>query len=195
VTLPRTLLSDLLFRPRRLAVALLLVAFASKAEEVACQAVLAGTRALIDATVHGLLDRELLRIVKLGVSGRLTVEATVVRRQKLWFGRVVAAATRELPLTWSEERGAFELDGLALPDPEHVSLPRIALSLGEADSPRAYEVEIVTRLVVVTPGSLGHVTGFLAGESDSPLARTLLGAIANDLIRSANGTCPVQPRR
>ena len=185
----------LLLDRRRLAVVLLLLAGAAKAQEVACKAVLAGTRMLVDATMHGLLDRELLRIVKLGLSGRLTMEASVVRRRQLWFGRVVAATTRELPLIWSEERGAFELDGRALPDPEHVSLERIALSLGEADDPRAYEVEVVTRLVVVTPGSLSRVAGLLAGESDSALGRTLLGAIANDLTRSANGTCPVQPRR
>ena len=185
----------LLVDRRRLAVAFLLLAGAAKAQEVACKAVLAGTRALVDATVHGLLDRELLRIVRLGVSGRLTVEAMVVRRRQLWFGRVVAATTREVPLTWSEERGAFELDGRPLPDPEHVSLERIALSLGEADDPRAYEVEVVTRLVVVTRGSLGRVAGLLAGDSDSPLTRTLLDAIANDLTRTANGTCPVQPRR
>jgi hypothetical protein len=185
----------LLLDRRRLAVALLLVAGAVKAQEVACKAVLAGTRALVDATVHGILDRELLRIVKLGVSGRLRVETSVVRRRQLWFGHVVAVTTRELPLTWSEERGAFELDGRALTDPEHVPLERIALSLGEAEDPRAYEVEVTTRLVVVTSGSLGRVANLLAGESDSALARTLLGAIANDLTRSANGTCPVQPRR
>ena len=191
MTQPWTLLLD----RRKLAVALLLVAGAAKAQEVACKAVLAGTRALVDATVHGLLDRELLRLVKLGVAGRLTVEASVVRRQTLWFGRVVAATAREIPLTWSEERGAFELDGRALPDPENVSLERIALSLGEADDPRAYQIEIVTRLTVVTRGSLGRVAGLLAGGSESALARTLLGAIANDLTVSASGTCPVQPRR
>jgi hypothetical protein len=184
-----------LFDRRKLAVALLLLAGAAKAQEVACKAVLAGTRALVDATIHGLLDQELLRIVKLGVSGRLTVETSVVRRRQLWFGRVVATTTREIPLTWSEERGVFELDGRALADPEHVSLERISLSLGEADDPRIYEVEVVTRLVVVTSGSLGRVADLLAGESDSPLARTLLGAIANDLTRSANGACRVQPRR
>jgi hypothetical protein len=180
---------------RRLTMALLLVAFAARSQELACKAVLAGTRALVDATVHRLLDQELLRIVKLGVAGRLTVEATVVRRRQFWFGRVVSATTRELPLTWSEQRGAFELDGHLIADPEHLALERIALPLGEADDPRAYEVEVVTRLVVVTPGSLGRVTGLLAGESDSALARTVLGAIANDLTRSANGTCPMQPRR
>jgi hypothetical protein len=180
---------------RKLLVALLLLAGAAKAQEVACKAMLAGTRALVDATIHGLLDRELLRIVKLGVSGRLMVEASVVRRRQLWFGRVVATTTRELPLTWSEERGAFELDGRALSDPEHVALERIALSLGEADDPRAYQVEVVTRFVVVTPGSLGRVAHLLEGESDSALTSTLLGAIANDLTRSANATCPVQPRR
>ena len=185
----------LLFDPRRLALALLLLAGAAKAQEVACKAVLAGTRALVDATLHGLLDRELLRIVKLGVSGRLTVEASVVRRRQLWFGRVVAATTRELPLIWSDERGVFELDGRALSDPEHISLERIALSLGETDDPRAYQVEVVTRLVVVTPGSLGRVAHLLEGESDSALTRTLLGAIANDLVRSANATCPLEPRR
>jgi hypothetical protein len=188
-------LCRLLFDRRTLALALLLLAGAAKAQEVACKAMLAGTRALVDATIHGLLDRELLRIVKLGVAGRLTVETSVVRHRQLWFGRVVATTTRELPLTWSEERGAFELDGHAVPDPEHVSLERIALSLGEADDPRAYQVEVVTRLVVVTPGSLGRVADLLEGESDSALARTVLRAIANDLTRTANGTCPVQPRR
>jgi hypothetical protein len=186
---------SLLFDWRKLAFALLLLAGAAKAQEAACKAVLAGTRALVDATIHGLLDRDLLRIVKLGVSGRLTVRTSVVRRRQLWFGRVVAVATREVPLTWSEERGAFELDGRALPDPEHFALERIALSLGEADDPRAYEVEVVTRLVVVTSGSLRRVTGFLEGDSESPLARTLLDAIANDLTRSATATCAVQVRR
>jgi hypothetical protein len=189
-----TRLWRLLFDRRKLAVALLLLAGAAKAQELACKAVLAGTRALVDATVHGLLDRELLRIVKLGVSGRLTVEASVVRRRQLWFGRVVAATTRELPLAWSEERGVFELDGRPLADPEHVSLERIVLSLGEANDPHVYDVEVVTRLVVVTPGSLGRVAHLLEGESDSALTRTLLGAIANDLTRSANGICRVEPR-
>ena len=188
-------LSKLLFDRRRLALALLLLAGAAKAQEVACKAVLAGTRVIVDATIHGLLDKELLRIVKLGVPGRLTMEASVVRRRQLWFGRVVAATARELPLSWSEERGVFELDGHGLPDPERVSLERIALRLGEAEEPRAYEVEVVTRLVVVTPGTLGRVAHLLEGETDSALTRTLLGAIANDLTRTANATCPVEPRR
>jgi hypothetical protein len=187
----RTTLAD----RRRLTLLLLLIAFAAKAEEVACKAVLAGTRALVDATVHGLLDQELLRIVKLGVAGKLSLQTSVVRRRRLWFGRVVAATSRELPLTWSPERGVFELDGRAIPDPEHVSLERIVLPLGESEDPRAYEVEITTRLVVVTPGTMGHVTGLLAGESDSALARTVLGAIASDLTKSADGTCAVQARR
>jgi hypothetical protein len=185
----------LLFDRRKLALVLLLLAGATKAQELACKAVLAGTRALVDATVHRLLDPELLRIVKLGVAGRLTVEANVVRRRQLWFGRVVAATKRELPLTWSEERGVFELDGRALPDPENLSLERIVLPLGEAGDPRAYEVEVTTRLVVVTQGSLGRVANLLEGENDSALTRTLLDAIANDLTRSANGTCRVEPRR
>jgi hypothetical protein len=179
---------------RRLLLLLLVVAFAAKAEEVACKAMLAGTRTLVDATVHGLLDSELLRIVKLGVTGKLTVQTQVVRRKRLWFGRVVAASARELPLTWSEERGVFELDGRAIADPEHVALERIVLPMGESEDPHAYEVEITTRLVVVTPGSLGHVTGMLAGDGDSPLARTVLGAIASDLTRSASSTCAVAPR-
>lgn len=180
---------------RKLALLLLLIAGAVKAQEVACKAVLAGTRALVDATIHGLLDQELLRIVKLGLAGSLTVEATAVRRRQFWFGHVVATTRRELPLTWSQERGAFELDGHAIADPESVTLERIALPLGETGDPRAYEIEITTRLVVVTRGSLGRVANLLEGESESPLARTVLDAIASDLTRSANGACAVQPRR
>ena len=177
---------------RKLAVLLLLIAGAVKAQEVACKAVLAGTRALVDATIHGLFDQELLRIVKAGLSGRLTVEATVTRKRSLWFGHTVSVTQRELPLTWNEERGVFELDGRALADPESVPLERIALPAG-TDDPRAYEVEVTTRLVVVTRGSLGRVATLLEGESDSPLARTVLDAIANDLTRNASGTCQVQP--
>ena len=186
---------SLLADKRNLAVALLLLAGAAKAQEVACKAVLAGTRALVDATVHRLLDRDLLRIVKLGVPGKLTVETSVMRRRQLWFGRVVATKKLELPLRWSEERGVFELDGKALADPEHATLERVIVSLGEAEDPRAYEVEVATQLVVVTSGSLGRVADFLAGESDSALARTLLGAIANDLTRSASAKCPVERLR
>ncbi len=186
---------SLLADKRNLAVALLLLAGAAKAQEVACKAVLAGTRALVDATVHRLLDRDLLRIVKLGVPGKLTVETSVMRRRQLWFGRVVATKRLELPLRWSEERGVYELDGKALADPEHATLERVIVSLGEAEDPRAYEVEVETQLVVVTSGSLGRVADFLAGESDSALARTLLGAIANDLTRSASAKCPVERLR
>ena len=185
---------SIFFDRRKLAVLLLLVAGAVKAQEVACKAVLAGTRALVDATIQGLFDQELLRLVKLGVAGKLTVEATVTKRRQLWFGHVVAVSKRELPLTWSEERGAFELDGRAIADPEHVPLERIVLPAGDGD-PRAYEVEVTTKLVVVTRGSLGRVATLLEGESDSPLARTMLDAIANDLTRSANGACAVQARQ
>src|SRR6185295_11951939 len=87
---------SVLFDRRKLALALLLLAGAAKAQEVACKAVLAGTRAL-----------------------------------------VVATSARDLPLTWSEERGVFELDGRALPDPDHIALERIALALGETEDPRA----------------------------------------------------------
>jgi hypothetical protein len=180
---------------RRLLAVLLLLAGAAKAQEVACKAVLAGTRALVDATVHGLFDRELLRIVKLGMPGRLTLEATIVRRRQLWFGAVVLTTRRELTLTWSQERGVFELDGRALPDPENAALERLVLPIGDAGDPRAYQVEVGTTLVVVTQGSLGRVAGLLAGESDSTLAKTVLGAIANDLTRSANGTCAVEARK
>lgn len=180
---------------RRLALVLLLLAGAAKAQEVACKALLLGTRALVDATVHRLLDPELLRLVKLGVAGRVTVETTLVRRRQLWFGHVVASSKRELPLTWSDERGAFELDGRAVRDPEHVALERIVLPAGDDGDARGYQVEITTRLVVVTSGSLGRVADLLQGESDSPLTRTVLGAIASDLTRSANATCAVEPRR
>lgn len=180
---------------RRLAVALLLLAGAAQAQEAACRAVLAGTRALVDATVHHLLDRDLLRLVKLGLAGRLTVEATVVRRRHLWFGRVVSKGTRELPVSWSADRGVLELDGRPIGDPEHIALERIVLPLGESEDPSTYQVEVQTRLVVVTESSLGRVAGLFAGEGDSPLSKTILSAIANDLTRSANATCGVEPRK
>ncbi|MFL5422698.1 MAG: hypothetical protein ACJ79Y_18175 [Myxococcales bacterium] len=189
------LLWRILLDQRRLALALLFLAGAAQAQEAACRAVLAGTRALVDATVHHLVARDLLRLVKLGRSGRLTVEATVVRRRHLWFGRVVSKGTRELPLSWSAERGVLELDGRPVSDPEHIPLERIVLSLGESEDPSTYEAQVSTRLVVVTENSLGRVTGLFAGDSDSPLTKTVLSAIANDLTRSASVTCGLEPRK
>ena len=190
-----TFLSAILLDSRRLAAALLVVAGAARAQEAACRAVLAGTRALVDVTVHRLLEGDLLRVVKLGLAGHLTVETTVVRRRNLWFGRVVSRATREVPIAWSEERGVLELDGRPIADPEHIALERIVLSLGESEDPSTYQVEVSTRLVVVTESSLGRVAGLLAGEGDSPLSRTVLSAIASDLQRSASASCGMEKRR
>jgi hypothetical protein len=69
------------------------------------------------------------------------------------------------------------------------------LLLGESEDPSTYQVEVSARLVVVTESSLGRVAGLLAGDSDSPLTRTVLSAIANDLTRSASTACGMERRR
>jgi hypothetical protein len=171
--------------------ALLFSPFAAGAASASCRAALAGTRALVGLTLEGLLDHDLLRLVRLGLAGKLSIEVTVVRRRFL-LGSNVARAVLELELRWSEAEGLL-LDGRPVRDPEHLSLERIALALPEGLDPTALEVETRAELRVVTAQSLTDVARWIAGDDRSTLSKNLIGAVADDLTRSADARCPVTP--
>ena len=177
--------------------AVVFCAEAGFAAGLACTATRAGARARVSVALDDLLDRDLLRLVRLGLRGRITLDVRLVRRG-LFFGRTVTRLAVESALTWSPQGEVLLLDGRPVADASHLQLEWLAL---EADAPQdaPLEVEVNARLQVVTAQSLGDVARWIAGGSEtagerSALTKNLLGAVAEDLTRSAAGSCPVKAR-
>ena len=167
---------------------------AARASSASCRAVLAGTRALVGLTLEGLLDRDLLRLVRLGLSGSLSVEVSVVRHRFLLSSRV-AKVSFDLELRWLEDDQVLLLDGRPVRDPDQLTLERIVLELPGGLDPDALGVEARAELKVVTTQSLGDVARWIAGGKGgerSAISRNLIGAVADDLSRSAEATCAVK---
>jgi hypothetical protein len=179
-----------------------------------CRADTAGPRVLLRVTLADLFDRELLRLVELGLVGRLSVKATVFRRRRLWFDARMVELERELSLAWSRQEGALTIQGQPVAQPNRLELPEMILSPSQAsgdDLADSY-VEVVARLEVITASSLGQVARWLVrGQRRAPgpaetseragatgpqaVPRVLVEYLAADLARTSAGRCPVRSRR
>lgn len=163
-----------------------------------CLAERAGGRALVQVSVHDLFDRELLRLVQLGLVGRVHVELTLYRRRHLWFDARRATASRDAVVTWSRAATSFALDGGRIADPQRLALDTFSLRPDdEAIGAGAHYVEINVKLEVVTARSLGQMAKWLVqdgseGEGASGLSRTLVTYLAADLARTVAGECEVR---
>jgi hypothetical protein len=181
---------------RVLALLALLLARGAAAEgpaQLQCRAERAGERTRVEVTAADLFDRDLLHLVRLGLDGRIAVDAVLYRRRPFWFDQREDAAGRASLVTWSRSRGAFALDGQAV-DPARLTLPPLVL---RADAGGAHYVEVRVRLEVVTAGSLVQVARWLVhgqgeGATPSVLGRSLLSQVAADLARTAITRCPVR---
>ncbi len=159
-----------------------------------CRAERTGPRALVTVELDGLADPELLHLVRLGLQGRLELEATLWQARPLWFDARLATHAATLALTWSEPERRFLLDGEPVADPGRIALPPFALPVGGG---RRY-VHLAARLEVVTAESLGRVARWMVGGGDergagagrAGLSRALLSAVAEDLERRADASCP-----
>jgi hypothetical protein len=181
-----------------LAVGLGAVPPAWAAPSASCVAERAGGRALVQVSVRDLFDGDLLRLVQLGLVGRVQVEVTLYRRRRLWFDARRASVSRDAVVAWSRSSRAFALDGGRIADPQRLALD--TFSLRPEDEPLdagAHYVELNVRLEVLTARSLGQMAEWLVkeerqGESASGLSRTLVTYLASDLARTVAGRCPVQ---
>jgi hypothetical protein len=177
-----------------------------------CRADTAGQRVLLRVSLAELFDEELLRLVELGLVGRLRVTATLYRQRPLWFDARLAESSRELAVSWSRQESTFTIEGRPVERPNRLELPEMIMggALGDApDSAPAY-VEVTARLEVITASSLGQVARWLVrgkaqgersaaperAESGSPLVpRALVNYLAADLARTASGRCPLRRSR
>ena len=163
-----------------------------------CSALLASGRALVDVTVEHLFTEDLVRLVRLGLIGRVRVEVALIRRQPFWFDAVVLEEQRELVVSAAE--GAVLLDGTReLPQLERVQLDRLALRPQprvEPEEVQRYRVEVKVHFQVITASSLREVARWIASgrEEEEPgaVSRRLLEAVASDLTREASARCDVE---
>ncbi|MBU8899035.1 hypothetical protein KRR26_25815 [Corallococcus sp. M34] len=175
-----------------------LLASNARADEphVACVATVSGRRVLVKSQAFAFMSSELERLVKLGLAGKLEVELTLLRKRALWFDTRVEGAVLTQVLAFT--RGGYVLDGRPLASgTEPLELERVAWSLETAPATdERWVVRINVRLHVVTAASLGRVAEWLTqdpdeGEARSPMSKTLLRSLAEDLARDASGRCDV----
>jgi len=179
-----------------------------------CHAERAGERAWVAVTLTELLDAELLRLMSLGMPGRLRLELAIYRRRGFWFDALVAQETRVVNLAWSRPANSLLLDGLRAAEPRRLELPPTTLRPRAGPLPAAgHYVTVSARLEVVTAASLGAVARWLVspprgegedaqngGQGRAPagraslMSRVLVEHLAADLARTASGQCPITQR-
>ena len=188
----------------------LLVAFFTAGEAFAdgpraplarCSALLASSRTLVDVAVEHLFPEDLVRLVRLGLVGRLRVEVALVRSQPFWFDAVVLEERRELAVIGSAT-GPLLLDGTrALREVDLVQLDRLVLRPQppvEPEEVRRYRVELKVHFQVITAASLSEVAAWIASggggkQEQGVVSRRLLEAVASDLTLEASARCDLEP--
>ncbi|HVE87735.1 MAG TPA: hypothetical protein VND93_32985 [Myxococcales bacterium] len=166
-----------------------------------CSALFASGRALVDVAVDHLFSEDLVRLVRLGLSGRIRLEVTLLRRQPFWFDAVVLEERRELVVSAAAGSGELLLlDGAReLRDVERIQLDRLAFRPPERperpEEALRYRVEVKVHLQVVTAASLRQVAQWVTSgsqEEQGAVSRNLLDAVASDLTREATARCDVE---
>jgi hypothetical protein len=198
-----------MLRSSRAAFALLLLlppasarAAARDPPSVSCNARLAGRRVIVNATLLGFFDPELLRLVRLGLAGRLEVEVALQRRRFLMLSESLASHRFQALLSHDEKSQEFRIDGRGVgAELQSLTLDRVTLNLRGAPEP-GHSVRVSARLEVVTATSLLQLARFFGGrerdkaaepEEGSSVSRLLVKSLLQDLARSATGTCELEP--
>jgi hypothetical protein len=182
------------------------VTSAGEAASATCEAHAVGDRVVAAITLHGFVEDESLRLLRLGMRGRIRVEATLLRKRWGVFEQTIASRVMESDLSSSRDKRALILnDGTPVDPLGPIPLTRLALRLPERDVGRT-TLRVAVQLQVLTMSSLSKVAAWAteSGDEDgtsSILTRGLLAAVVKDLTRSAECACavaapdPAEPRR
>lgn len=172
----------------------------AQAPSARCQAAVVADRVVVRVELHGFLDEETLRLLRLGLRGRIATEASLLRKHWGPFEKTLASAAQEAELVVIDDRQTLTLNGRARLDPERpVALERLALRLGETPPPKSrLMVRASVRLQVVTLSSLSKAAAWATESTEeetggSILTRGLLAAVVDDLTRAASCACEVTP--
>ncbi len=165
-----------------------------------CQARRAGDRVVASVALRQILDGETQRLLQLGMKGRLRAEASVVRRRFGLFEQTVGTATSEAELAWGPGGRGLLVNGRPQADASGpVALERVAVRLSGRERPdEVLTFRATIQLRVVTVASLSKVAAWVTDSSEedassSVVTRALLSAVADDLTRTVECSCPAAP--
>jgi hypothetical protein len=149
--------------------------------------------------LRGFVEEETLRLLRLGLRGRIRVEASLVRKRWGVFEQTVGSRVMEAHLSSAEDGQALVLnDRTRVEALAPMPLDRLALRFSDRDGAGSrLAVRAGVWLQVVTVSSLSKVAAWATesseDEASSALTRGLLAAVVDDLTRSAECTCAVLP--
>jgi hypothetical protein len=149
-----------------------------------------------------LFDPELLRLVRLGLAGRLEVDIALQRKRLLMFSEALASERYQATLSYDERSQEFRIDGRGVgAELKSLTLDRVTLTLRAPAPEGPHSVRVSARLEVVTASSLLQLARFFGGrEKDKPadegegpgLSSLLVKSLLQDLARSATGSCTLE---
>ena len=177
-------------------------AAARERPSASCQAQIVGDRVLATVSLRAFVEDETVRLLRLGMRGRVRTDAAVLRRRWGVFEQTAAARVIESRLSAAPDTQDLLLDERTrLPATGPITLERVALRLSERDAAAGrFSLRVTVQLQVVTMSSLSKVAAWATESKDddassSLLTRGLLAAVVNDLTRTAECTCDVAPAR
>jgi hypothetical protein len=159
---------------------------------------------LVSSTLLGFFDPDLLRLIRLGMAGRLEVDVALQRKRFLVFSEAHASERYQATLSYDERAQEFRIDGRAVgAEPQSLTLDRVALTLRAPPPEGAQLVRVAARLEVVTASSLLQLARFFGGRERDEAARDaegggsglsglLVKSLLQDLARSASGSCTLE---
>ena len=167
-----------------------------------CNARLAGRRVIVYATLDGFFDDDLLRLVRLGLAGRLDVEVALQRKRLLLFSEAQASERYRAIVSWDDKSQEFRIDGRGVgSELRNLALDRMMLSLRAPPPEGPHSVRVSARLEVVTAASLFQVVRWIGGREKeksaeeaegSGVSGLLVKSLLQDLARSASGSCALE---
>lgn len=162
-----------------------------------CTALWSAGRALVTVELDRLLDAELLRLIRLGLSGHLRLRLSLVRTHALWFDEGLAEEQAEAVITWSPSEKRYVLDGHRTVDPEKLVTERFVLRPDAAHDPRGtYRIDVHAELQVVTAQSLTQVAEWMgAASADSQVGQRVLRTLESDLTHAVDARCVPRERQ
>jgi hypothetical protein len=161
-----------------------------------CDAVQQGKRTLATVEIAQFFDKELLRLVRLGLEGRVKVKLVLVKRRTMWFDDDVMKVTRVFVVTWDKKRRVYLLDGtpIAATTLDSLLLDRIPLGRRDSATAGSHYVEVDIELEVVTVASMMTAARWVTGGADDGdmITTQLAKAVVADLTRNASTSCDVR---
>ncbi|MFH0898999.1 MAG: hypothetical protein V2A73_00060 [Pseudomonadota bacterium] len=162
--------------------------------EVKCVARVLGSRTIAGAQILHFFDPTLIRLIRLGLEGRIDVNIDLMQRRRFFFDRLLASASISWAIVYEPTAGVFLVNGKQLSEDrlDRLELPGISLGRDLIAPRNSYYVTVSARLQVATTASLGRMARWIIEDSEDEstlLPSGIISFLADDMARRANNDC------